>query len=306
MRIDEHRSDPLDEASALLLAQHYAEDGAAYPFFATLTGLGQHQFAQFFALAEEWRGASEAEKNTRLATLNALVKILCLAQQAGTLNEAQAATLFGKVMDGLEKAASPAARTAASLDLAREILAAAKMDAASPDEAVRNLLLGAAVPERQAAYSQVLELQKVPSLASVMALADAARNLALGKGSPAAQIQVLETRARDLPVVEAPKELGLKGKERQAVEGFQARRLPEIVKQFREKTAKKKVNPKDLEKLSQDYLEEMDAPVRWALGRRGLRLFPQPRRSAGVRRSATAPQTPVCAAGGRPQGRSPV
>ena len=265
MRIDEHRSDPLDEASALLLAQHYVEEGAAYPFFATLTGLGEKQFTQFFALTEEWRAASEAEKNTRLASLNALVKILCLAQQAGTLDEAQAATLFGKVMDGLQRAASPGARTAASLDLVREILAAAKNSGASPDEAMRNLLLGSAVPEREAAYSQVLELQKVPALETVMALADGARNLALGKGSPAEQIQVLETRASGLPVVEAPKEMGLKGKERQAVEGFQARRLPEIVKQFREKTAKKKVNPKDLEKLAQDYLEEIDAPVRWAL-----------------------------------------
>ncbi len=265
MRIDEHRSDPLDEASALLLAQHYAEDGAAYPFFATLTGLGEKQFTQFFTLAEEWRAASEAEKNARLATLNALVKILCLAQQAGTLDEAQAATLFGKVMDGLEHAASPAARTAASLDLTREILASAKKGGASPDEAMRNLLLGPSVPERQAAYSQVLELQKIPSLEAVMALADAARNLALGKGAPAAQIQVLETRASALSAGEATKELGLKGKERQSVEGFQTRRLPEIVKQLREKTTKKKVNPKDLEKLAQDYLEEIDAPVRWAL-----------------------------------------
>ena len=39
--IDEHRTDPLDEASALLLAQHYAEDGAAYPYFAILTGSGK-------------------------------------------------------------------------------------------------------------------------------------------------------------------------------------------------------------------------------------------------------------------------
>ena len=271
MRIDEHRSDPLDEASALLLAQHYAEDGAAYPFFATLTGLGQPQFAQFFALADDWRGASEIEKNTRLATLNSLVKILCLAQQAGTLNEAQAATLFGKVIDGVAKASSPAARTAASLDLTREILQTANGTAKgaplSPDEAMRSLILGGPDPAREAAFSQVLELQKAPSLAGVMALADAARNLSLGKGSPGEQIKVLETRGSGLSAVENPKDLpkDLKGKERQSVEGFQSRRLPEIVKQFREKTSRKKVNPKDLEKLTEDYLEELDAPVRWAL-----------------------------------------
>ena len=267
MRIDEHRSDPLDETSALLLAQHYAEDGAAYPFFATLTGLGQPQFAQFFALADEWRSASEIEKNARLASLNSLVKILCLAQQAGTLEEVQTPALFGKVIEGLQKSPSPAARTAVSLDLVREILAAAKNPAPTPDETMRSLVLGPASHQRQEAYSQVLELQKAPPLAAVMALADAARNLSLGKGSPADQIQVLETRGASLPDIGAPKDLPkeLKGKERQSVEGFQSHKLAEIVKEFRQKTARKKVDLKDLDKLAQEYLEEIDAPVRWAL-----------------------------------------
>jgi hypothetical protein len=99
----------------------------------------------------------------------------------------------------------------------------------------------------------------------VLALADAARDLGAGKGSPAAQIQVLESQAAGLFFVEVPKEFRLPGKERGQVEGFQPRRLQEIVKQLAEKTARKKVNPKDVEKLSQEYLEEMDAPTRWAL-----------------------------------------
>src|SRR6185312_1963773 len=49
------------------------------------------------------------------------------------------------------------------------------------------------------------------------------------------------------------------------IAGFEPRRLQEIVKDLRDKVAKKKINPKDLEKLSQEYLEEMNAPARWAL-----------------------------------------
>jgi hypothetical protein len=37
MRIDEHRSDPLDEASALLLAQHYVEGGGRLILFSLLS-----------------------------------------------------------------------------------------------------------------------------------------------------------------------------------------------------------------------------------------------------------------------------
>src|SRR6185312_11425228 len=49
------------------------------------------------------------------------------------------------------------------------------------------------------------------------------------------------------------------------IAGFEPKRLQEIVKDLRDKVAKKKINPKDLEKLSQEYLDEMNAPVRWAL-----------------------------------------
>jgi hypothetical protein len=184
-------------------------------------------------------------------------------------------------VERLQAKESDAERTAASLDLVRAILGHAGAGAArDPDAAMRGLLLGSSLPaevhlkdaitlvdynrSRGAQYKQVLELQKVPTLATVLALSDAVRNLGAGK-EPAAQIQVLESLSSGLFAVEAPKQLELKGKERGLVLGFQPRKLDEIVKELREKTAKKKVNVKDLEKLSYDYLKEMDLPVRWAL-----------------------------------------
>jgi hypothetical protein len=282
VRVDEHRPEPLDENSALLLAQHYTEDGAAYPYFATLTGLGQKQFEQFFALSEALRDRSDEEKNAVLPAVNSLIEIICLAQEARRFDEMQSAKLFGEVVKKLGEATSPAARTATSLDLVRMILErAGKAAAADPDEAIRSVLLGSDPPSvvevdgalvtvdpsmsRHRRYQQVLELQKVPSLATVLALSDAARTLGAGKGASAEQIQILESKAAGLIAGETPKELGLKGKQKEQVQGFQPRHLQEIVKQFRQKTANQKVNQKDLEKLSQDYLEEIDVPVRWAL-----------------------------------------
>jgi Flp pilus assembly protein TadD len=281
VRIDAHRSDPLDEASALLLAQHYAEDGAAYPFFSTLTGLGQKQFEQFFALSEALRARPEAERMDQLASLNSLIEIVCLAQQAGTLDEAKAADLFQRIVTGLQAATSPAQRTVASLDLARQLLAQAGIDASDPDRAMRTLVLGSypganveldgetvavdASKARHARFQQVIELQKAPLFATVLALSDAARNLSAGKGTPADLIGVLDSKAGSLMHLDVPKDAKSTSDERTRIEGFRPRRLQEIVKQLREKTAKKKVNPKDLEKLSLDYLDEMDGPVRWSL-----------------------------------------
>ena len=277
VRIDQHRTDPLDEASALLLAQHYSQDGAAYPYFAVLTGLGQKEFQQFFALAAMLRQISPVERATQLAFIESLIEIVSIARQAGTIDEKQSTELFGKIVERFQKAAAPSERTAVSLGLVRDILACGRNPAADADAAMENLLLGpdgpsgfsadAAVPaqSRLGRYRQVLDLQKAPALATILALSDAVRNLANGKGKPAEQIQVLESRGPAIPVVEVPKELGVKGRERDLLEAFQARKLPEIVKQFHEKTSKKNVKLQDLEKLSKEYLEAIDTPTRWAL-----------------------------------------
>ena len=53
VRIDAHRSDPLDEASALLLADHYPRSHAIYPYFASLTELSYEDFESFFMMAEK-------------------------------------------------------------------------------------------------------------------------------------------------------------------------------------------------------------------------------------------------------------
>jgi tetratricopeptide (TPR) repeat protein len=281
VRVDQHRSDPLDEGSALLLAQHYADDGPAYAWFATLTGLEQKQFEPFFALTDALYSRSDEEKNAALGLINPLIEMVCLAQEAGTLSEAQSAGLFGQVVEAFQNATSPAAQTAAALDTVRAILRAGKNDSADLDAALRNLLL-ASYPAtdidlggttlkldpskaRHQRFQHLLEAQRIPALATVVALSDAARNLGAGKGAAAEQIRVLESKAAGLFPPDIPKDLGLTAKEKEQVAGFQPRRLEDLVKQFREKTDRKKGNPKDLEKLAQDYLAEMNAPVRWAL-----------------------------------------
>jgi Flp pilus assembly protein TadD len=281
VRVDQHRSDPLDEGSALLLAQHYADDGPAYAWFATLTGLEQKQFEQFFVLTDALHSRSDDEKNAALALISPLIQMVCLAQGAGTLSEEQSAALFGQIVEGVQNATSPAMQTAAALDAVRALLRAGKNDPADPDEALRKLLLGSYPSSeidiggnkltldpskaRHQRYQQLLEMQKIPALATVLAVSDAVRNLGAGKGAAAEQIHVLESKAAGLFPADLPKDLGLKAKEKEQVEGFQPRRLEDIVKQFREKTTRKKGNPKDLEKLAQGYLAEMNAPVRWAL-----------------------------------------
>jgi hypothetical protein len=89
--------------------------------------------------------------------------------------------------------------------------------------------------------------------------------LANGKGSPTELTKTVEAKSAGLFRVEVPKAMHPKDQERELIEGFDPKRLQAIVKDLQSKIAKKKVNPKDLAKLAQEYLAEINAPVRWAL-----------------------------------------
>ncbi|MGH9593632.1 MAG: hypothetical protein ACRD5L_11105, partial [Bryobacteraceae bacterium] len=195
VRIDSHRTEPLDQASALYLAQHFDDDEAMYPYFSVLTGLKEEQFREFFELSDAMQSLEGLEKNAALGTFHSLIKILCLAQQAGALDETQAADLFGKIVERFQRVNSPATRTVASVELVREIMAQAALNqgvpgtGGDPDAAMRQMLLGSYAPvqvtiggvatmvdsskTRHSQYQRVLALQKVPSLATVFALFDA-------------------------------------------------------------------------------------------------------------------------------------
>ncbi len=150
VQIDNHRTDSLDETSALLLAQHLAADRGIYPYFATLTGLQQKHFEQLFAYADTLRPLSEEAKNQHLAPLYSLLEILCIAQQSGTLTESDTTELFGTIVDRLQKAASQAERNRATLDLVTAIVgkgvngrkAQTPGAKVSIDDEMRALLLG--------------------------------------------------------------------------------------------------------------------------------------------------------------------
>jgi len=147
VHIDRHRSEPLDEASALLLAQHFATAGAAYPYFATLSDLDARHFEQFFRLADRLRDLPWQQLNPIMAQLHSLIEILCLARESDALSGKAAAEIFALLCERFAKSTTPADFTVASLDVVRELIAqAAPKDAANADEALERMLLGSAAP----------------------------------------------------------------------------------------------------------------------------------------------------------------
>ncbi len=282
VRIDRHRDDPLDEASALLLAQHYALAGSTYPYFASLTGLGAPQFTRFFALVDQWESLPRLQLNLLLGHVHSLIELLVLAQEAGSLPGKTAAELFGAVCDRFAKAATPADYAAASLDSVRDLVArAAPKDAATADLAIERMLLGVSTPlawesggelheldpvaARSAAYRKVLAEQKVTSLNTLLEFDRLLRELSEGKAPAADCLKALEALQAGILSVPVPKELKMSEVDRKFLADRESDKVPEILLHLKQQFARKKVNLDDVRKLRVEFLAATASTVKVAL-----------------------------------------
>jgi Tfp pilus assembly protein PilF len=265
--VDAHRMEPMDEQSALLLAQSYADFAATYPYLTDLRTLTANDYRQFFSAFEHTFTHSSVDANLQLGQLHALTELICLMVQRRAINDNQAAELIRKMASGLTAAEDGASYTAASLETVRSILHACNQNISTADEALASCLLGrhaAASDERLKHYQRVLDAQRVPSLEAMLEIYDASNGLSSAK-SPQQLVDVIQKRLDSFPAVDLPKELNLSGEEKNVVLRYDPGAARRVASQMKEKAAKKKLNPKDLEKLSRELQVELQGQVVAAL-----------------------------------------
>jgi len=281
VRIESHRSEPLDEASALLLAGQYPRSRSVYPYFASLSALGHEDFESFFNMAEKLESLPVLEMNSVWGEFHALVRLLCLDQESGQLSGKQAAELFRQLCDSFGRAGGQADFAGASLELMRRMLREAAAGNAPPDDAVRAMLFGHSAQEtfevdgatfgtdwsagRDKDYRHVYELQHVPPLAALYGMYDAANKLIEGKGDSAEALRSLETNGSALPVVEVPKTLKVKAKRRDNLVVYQPKKVAELIARLQKSAAKRKSDRKETERLCRELLAEINPQVKLAL-----------------------------------------
>lgn len=271
-RVDAHHARPLDEQSALLLAQNYADFSNAYSYFMEITGLTSSDYAQFFAALERIKAHPLWEENLELGQFHSLMAWICLLQGRHAIDAASAAKLFRYVCDRFSSAESPASYTAASLDSARTILNfgnQSNKNSASADDRIRELLLGTsagspgeAANRRSFEFQRVLERQKVPSLDGQFAIYDGATRLATRQK---ADIGLLKKITSELPYAELPKTARVASKDREFLSRFEPATLQKTVAELSSKVDKPKNNNKDVEKAAQEVLAQLQPQVTLAL-----------------------------------------
>jgi tetratricopeptide (TPR) repeat protein len=280
-RIDQRRPEPLTPAEALMLSQKYAFYPGVYPYFESLPGLKYDDFLAFFRLGESWKDSNDAKEQSTAAYFHDVTKILVMLGESGALTATDGAAAFRALCEALDVNAPPANRTKAVAALVRKWKPAASPthrqfleDAwLGPEHAVA-LAGGSPVPEvnpgahRREEFRAVLSQQKIPDLDEVLRAVDNAAAVAKGPNEALAAATALEAFYSTLPVMELPKNAKLKEPVREALRGLHPQEAPKLLRELRQKAAKKKPNPKEFEALSAELLQDLSGPLELAL--RGL------------------------------------
>ncbi len=269
-RIDAHRPQPLDERSAMILAQRYNDYPGAYAYFTDLTTLGASDFTQFFSAVDHIRSHPLVAANFQLGELNSLIEWICLTRRRQAVGDEEAAKLFRYVCERFTSANDSADYADASLNAARAILAACnpRKGLGSPDDQIRTCLAGANATEpsslRGREFQGVLDRQNVPRLAVLFTVFDALKKLSVSP-STLSEISAVRTSVASLPRVELPRKMKISKKEKEALTSYGLARARKLVKELEEKASKRKANPKAVQKICQELLADLQPHITVAL-----------------------------------------
>ena len=280
VHIEAHRKVPLDEASAIALAQGYVEFAPFYAYFAALPDLSQPDFLAFFRFGEKLRNVDKQSLNDILGQFDSLLELLRIASQAGVLNGKQSSEAFFQLCDGFSRAATMRDYTLASLSAIR-LLTGGNVAPPRASVVLRALLIGDPVPfsidingiprvldRRKLAerdFDRVLDLQKAPAIQNVLELATIAQEVSGAGGISSDQLRALEISAGALPNLELPKNAKMDDTFKKEVLSSRPLRIRELVAQLQRKAAKKKQKRKDYEAFSGELLEALGPQMRLAL-----------------------------------------
>jgi hypothetical protein len=223
---------------------------------------------------EQIRSHPTLEANLQLGQIHSLVEWISLLARRRAIGAEDSAKLFRFVSDRFAAANGPAAYTTASLDSILAILpyCPASQQSSNADDRLRGCLLGPDIQQggRQSVeYKRVLELQKIPSLETLLAIYLRARTLSSDGAS-------LQKAASTFPVLELPKNGRLAAKEKEVITRYDPAPVLKIIGQLSAKTAKSKSNSRDVEKLSQELLAELQPEVTLALAGQIYAYFLRP------------------------------
>jgi len=260
-RIDAQRTEPLTPESALLLAQAYSTHTGLYPYLVRLGDLETGDYQKLLSLESKGEGVDSAIASLHLGQVHAFLVLAGAAHDSGIVPAATFVPLFRKALDRFLAARDGAGFFDASLNFVSDLAACAKAPTPSADAALRRVLLSEAGPVREKAFDQVLALQKIPSLDSLLSIQRNLQNLNRPDAFDDMQREV--DRLTTLPV---PKEWRVTGDRKKALDLYETSQAVKVLFKLRVVASRHKHSEEaDLQKLSAELRAELEPWVELAL-----------------------------------------
>jgi hypothetical protein len=185
--------------------------------------------------------------------------------------------------DAFLKADGPGDYAAGSLDTLRALLATARLSyrAEDIDASVRELVLGRPrtvafewagnsysidpVKSRYEEYQQLLDIQKVTPLQALFSIYNNITLLSAGKADSLGEEQAIAEALNRIPESPNGTKYRPEGKERENLESLDLRKARAALLELRQKTAKKKRNAEEIQRLCRQLLAAINPQVKLAL-----------------------------------------
>ncbi len=294
VRLERHRTHPLDEATALLLSQNYAKYRGVFPLFATLPDLSSQNLTSFFQACRNLESLGKPLLNQALGEFQGVLQLVVLLFENGAMEESTVVSAFAATCERFAKAKEPYEFAQASLESLRSVMdelkpsrqtlaASSSTKGIAPDEAAGNesdswddrllaALTGSAkrvsfrLQEKEYALDratqqrekmrEILQLQSATSLDTLRQIRDAVSSLIRGDGETGRSIDEIEKAIPQLKEIDVQTQKGLSNKLRERIHFGKPEEIHERLARIRKEAAKKK--PRDLPKLAADLLGELN------------------------------------------------
>ena len=301
VRLERHRSRPLDEATALLLSQNYARYRGVFPLFATLPDLSSQNLTGFFQACRNLESLEKPLLNQALGEFQGVLQLVVLLFENGAMEESTVVSTFAATCERFAKAKEPYEFAQASLQSLRGLMDAVKPARQTPaassspkgivpagatvnesdswDDRLLAALTGPAkrvwfrLQEKEYALDratqqrekmrEILQLQSATPLDTLRQIHDAVSSLILGDAEARRSIDEIEKAIPQLKEIDAQNQKGLSNNLREKIYFAKPEEIHERLAKVRKEAAKKK--PKDLPRLAAELLGELNPYLKSSL-----------------------------------------
>ena len=268
VRVDQVRPAPLDENSALLLAEKFSTAEGLYGYFSRLRGLEAANYREIFSFAEKVHALEWKRANLAAGLFQSMLYLYAAAESSRRMDPARVAALLLAFSKAMNQSQAPGDWAKAALDALAAWLPAVGAAPGSPS--LREILVSdpdaaVALPggktvnpgaAARSSYDRILELQKVPRLDELLQLHAALGALAAGKGDPrsaAAAIISISGKFRELESPKASKETA---SVREMLKLGDAARFTAVNARLQKEAARQKLS-KDLPRFASEYWDAL-------------------------------------------------